>query len=63
MEEIDRKDWYKFKNTKSNKLNNDEVELISRLHAKYFFHKYHKPCSCSPKKILRWIDDLNDIYD
>ena len=63
MEEIDKIDWYKFKTNKSNKLSVDEVKLISKLHAKYFNHKYHTPCSCNPKKVLRWIDDLNDIYE
>ena len=63
MEEIDKIDWYKFKTNKSNKLSIDEVKLISKLHAKYFNHNYHTPCSCNPKKVLRWIDELNDIYE
>lgn len=63
MEELDKKDWEIFQANPSDKLSVDEVKLISELHAKYFKHKYHTPCSCNPKTIIRWIDDINKIYE
>ena len=63
MEELDRKDWDNFLASSSNTLSVEEVKLVSQLHAKYFKHKYNVPCSCNPKTIIRWIDDLNNIYE
>ena len=63
MEKVDRIDWEKFRAGTSNKLTHAEVVLISELHAKYFKHKFKIPCSCSPKRIQGWIEQLNDIYD
>lgn len=63
MEELDKLDWNTFRLQVNNKLNKQQFELVCTLHAKYFNHKYHKPCSCSPKKIISWIDDLNNLYD
>lgn len=55
--------WEQFRKTKSTKLLRSELEEIARMHSEYFEHKYHVPCGCSPKKIQKWIDDLNAIYD
>lgn len=63
MEKLDKKDWENFQANTSNTLSVEEVKLVSELHSKYFKHKYHVPCSCNPKNIIRWIDDLNKIYD
>ncbi len=63
MEELDKKDWETFKANPSDRLNVNEVKLISEIHAKYFKHSYHVPCSCNPKTIIRWIDDINKIYE
>jgi hypothetical protein len=63
MEELDKKDWEIFQANPSDKLSVDEVKLIAQLHAKYFKHTYHTPCSCNPKTIIRWIDDINKIYE
>lgn len=63
MEELDRLDWYQFRNNLSNKINKDQFELICSLHAKYYNHRYYKPCTCNPKTIKSWIAQLNDVYD
>ncbi len=63
MEERDKKDWEKFRANTSDRIVREEVELISQLHSKYFKHKYKVPCSCSPKTIQGWIEDLNDVYN
>jgi len=62
MEELDKKDWEIFQANPSNTLSVEEVKLVSELHAKYYKHNYHVPCSCNPKTIIKWIDDLNKIY-
>ena len=63
MEELDKKDWEIFQANPSDKLSVEEVKLIAQLHAKYFKHQYHVPCSCNPKTIIKWIDELNKVYD
>lgn len=55
--------WKDFKNNSSNKLSEEETKTISYLHAKYFNHSYHIPCTCSPKTWNSWISHLNVIYD
>ena len=63
MEELDRKDWYQFRSKNSDRVSREEVEMISELHAKYYNHKFEVPCSCSPKTLQKWIDDLNVVYE
>jgi len=63
MEEMDRLDWYKFINTLSDTISKNEFELICKLHAKYYNHRYYKPCTCNPKTIKLWISQLNDKYE
>lgn len=63
MEKVDRLDWYNFTNTLSNKITQQQFELICKLHAKYYNHRYYKPCTCNPKTIKTWIAQLNDIYE
>jgi hypothetical protein len=63
MEAIDKKDWEIFQANPSDKLSVEEVKLIAELHAKYYKHPYHVPCSCNPKTVIKWIDELNKIYE
>ena len=63
FEKEDRIDWKKFRMGKKQHLSAKEFELVCQLHAKYYKHKYHKPCTCNPKKIVQWIKDLNIILD
>lgn len=62
MEELDKKDWEQFRAKNSDRVSRAEVEMISMLHAKYYNHKYEVPCSCSPKTLQKWVDDLNKTY-
>lgn len=61
MEKLDKKDWQTFRSRVSDRVTREEVELIAKLHAKYFNHKYKVPCSCSPKTLQQWINDLNTL--
>jgi hypothetical protein len=63
MEELDRKDWEIFQANTSDTLSVEEVKTVAQLHSKYFKHNYHVPCSCNPKRILKWINDINEIYN
>ena len=54
--------WTEFKKSTSNSLIENEIRLITRLHAKYFNHSYYKPCTCSSKTYNLWIKDLNNLY-
>ena len=62
MVEEDRLWWSNFREKKRNSLSNSEFEMICKLHSEYMNHKFFKPCTCSPKPINRWIEDLNEIY-
>ena len=63
FEEIDFKNWQHFREVKKNTLSNMEFKMISDLHARYYNHKFHKPCTCNPKKIKSWINELNVIWN
>lgn len=63
MEKLDRIDWEQFRADVTNKLSEDQFNLVCALHAKYYKHSFYKPCTCSPKTIKTWIAQLNDIYD
>ena len=54
--------WGKFREDPKNTLQPEDFELICKLHAKYFNHRYYKPCTCNPKEIKRWISQLNEYY-
>jgi len=55
--------WTKFLSVKSERINGKEFQLICELHAKYFNHKFYKPCTCKPTTVVKWIKQLTEIYD
>ncbi len=59
----DKNDWEKFRMGNKQHISNAEFILVCQLHAKYYKHRYFKPCTCSPKTIKKWIKDLNIIWD
>ncbi len=63
MDKVDKKEWEKFRSVKRGSITFKEMQFISRLHSKYFNHKYYEPCSCRPHEIKQWIGDLNLLYD
>ena len=59
---MNRKDyflWKDFRSKDGQQLSNEEFELICELHSKLYLHQFYRPCTCSPKTILRWIKDIN----
>jgi len=58
----DRKRWKEFRDGMTNTVSKDEVTMISELHAKYFNHRYKRICTCSPKTVQKWVNDLNELY-
>jgi hypothetical protein len=63
MNSEDKKFWTVFRNTVSNKISKEEYQRISKMHAFYKKHAFYLPCTCNPKGIQRFIDDLNEIYE
>jgi len=63
FEENDYKDWKQFRLGNKHQLSAIEFELVCQLHAKYYKHRYYKPCTCSPKTVNKWIKDLNIIWN
>lgn len=55
--------WTRFRANKSNKITMLELKTLSKMHAHYFKHKWVVPCSCNKKKIQKYIDDLNNLYE
>lgn len=62
MNEQDQIWWAEFRESTKNYLTQAELQKIAEMHAHYKRHKFAKPCTCNPKKIQSWINDLNEIY-
>lgn len=63
MEAKHKKEWQVFKEQVKNKLNKEQFELVCSLHAHYFNHTFYRPCTCTPRTIKQWIDQLNKLYE
>lgn len=63
MTKKDYKYWTKFRANKSNKISKEEFKTIAEMHARLKEHAYYLPCTCNPKGIQRFIDDLNTLYN
>lgn len=63
MEQIDKNKWQEFKKEVTTKLTQPQYKLLCTLHAKYYNHKYHEPCSCRPKELKMWIADIDRKYN
>ena len=63
MNKEDRKFWTDFRENKSSRISKQEFTKICSMHSVYFNHAFYEPCTCSPKKIQRFINDLNKLYD
>ena len=63
FEKLDYAKWENFRMGTKQHLSAQEFELVCKLHADYYKHKFYRPCTCSPKTIKQWIKDLNVIWD
>jgi len=61
--DYDYKLWKDFRISKSDTLSPTEFRMVCLIHSQYYQHKYEEPCTCNPKKINKWIKDLNIIWD
>ncbi len=59
----DRKTWEDFKANVTNKLTPEYRKILCNLHAQYYNHKYHTPCTCNGKIYRMWIADIDRVYD
>lgn len=59
----DKEIWVDFKANVTNKLTPEYRKILCNLHAKYYNHKYHEPCSCNGKIYRMWIADIDRIYN
>lgn len=62
MTKEDREAWIDFKANVSTKLTQPQYKLLCKLHACYYNHRYVEPCSCRPKELVMWIEDIDRIY-
>ena len=60
---LDYGKWTAFRMGTNKHLDPKEFQLLCELHAKYYKHKFHKPCTCATKKIKIWIKELNAIWN
>lgn len=63
MNKEDYNYWTEFRQTKGSTISKKEYTKICAMHSVYFKHAYYEPCTCSPKKIQRFITDINKLYD
>ena len=55
--------WKIFKDSLRNTVSKNDVKMIEQLHATYFNHRPIKLCTCNPKQVQRFINDLNGLYE
>ena len=61
MVKEDLKKWKDFQQRKvKNTIQRKGIELICRLHAEIFEHKYEEPCTCNGEKYREWIRDIDN---
>ena len=53
--------YLKVKNDSDFKI--EQYKLICEIHADLFAHPYHEPCTCSPKRIKEWREQITRIYE
>lgn len=58
----DYKYWTAFRDAKKSTITKEELNAISVIHSHYFKHKFVLPCSCNPKQIQSWVNDINTLY-
>jgi len=63
MEIEHREQWKQFKADVKGKLTREQYKLLCQLHSVYYKHKYTEPCSCNPKRLVQWINEIDKIYD
>jgi hypothetical protein len=63
MTDKDYKFWTEFRGNTSTRITYDELKRIAQMHADYYKHTFFIPCSCNKKKIQRFIDDINKVYE
>ena len=59
----DYKYWSKFRSSNKDRISGTELKELSTIHSNLFNHKYFLPCTCNPKGIQRFIDDINKVYN
>ncbi len=65
MKNLNNKDykyWTKFRSSTKDRITGTELKRISSIHSEVFEHKYFLPCTCNPKGIQRFINDINKVY-
>lgn len=55
--------WKKYRESRSEIIGKDQQKLIATLHADLFNHAYHEPCTCSPKRWIQMVKDLDRLFD
>jgi hypothetical protein len=61
IDKQDKATWKEISARITNKVSRQDFNTLCELHAKYFNHKFNKPCTCSKKLIRNWIADLDRI--
>jgi hypothetical protein len=59
----DFKDWEKFRLSKKSTISREEFEMVCNLHRKIYGHNLPNPCTCNPKQINKWIQELNIVWN
>ena len=52
--------WLEVKQRITTTLSRKDFELVCKLHAEEFNHKFYKFCTCNKKQLRRWIAELDD---
>ena len=63
MTQIEYDRWTRFKEESGERLTREEMEVVVRYHARLFNHPIHRPCTCTPKRWMSMIDEINQVYE
>lgn len=55
--------WKEYRETRSEHVSKEERQMIAAMHADLFSHKYVEPCTCSPKRWVQMIKDLDKVFE
>lgn len=65
MSEAQYNQWTKLKDITKQDKNRYLTEVypaIAQIHAVVFGHRYHEPCTCTPRQWEQWRNDLDQVY-
>ena len=62
MSKDEYEEWKAYKAVKTNTLQQNQRQIVTKLHASLFNHKEVVPCTCNPKQWINFINGIDKVY-